>query len=313
MPVLCSSPPFPSPLLRPPGRPAARHPARPVRPRGRASQLGGLDARGSRVWGSADFGRLGSLSRLRSAGSDIRPREACQDARPEKGGAEPQTRTSRLRSRAVCPVPASGPVGLAVGRPAGRAGLLGVVVRRRLLAVVAVRGWWSWVSVVAGCRVVAVWAFRRCGVCGCAGRSCVAVVGWSVNRLGLGRTPAARGVLGRAAGKGRKETPDGKNERRPCNFHDTSRNRHTTFGTPQQKHYFPLRQIRSRPGSKRAQVVWGSPTRVRVRSQTMARRVGPGPSAPRWSGGPQLVCGSGPIRWRAEPRAAREPVRSSRL
>jgi len=202
---------FPRPFCAVPGRPAARHPARPVRPRGRASQLGGLDARGSRVWGSADFGRLGSNSRLRSAGSDIRPREACQGARPEKGGAEPQTRTSRLRSRAVCPVPASGPGGLAVGRPAGRAGLLGVVVLRRLLAVVAVRGWWSWVSVVAGCRVVAVWAFRRCGVCGCAGRSCVAVVGWSVNRLGLDRTPAARGVLGRAAGNGPEGNPGRNN------------------------------------------------------------------------------------------------------
>jgi len=296
--VLVFSPPFPSPLLRPPGRPAARHPARPVRPRGRASQHGGLDARRSRVWGSAD------------------PR-----------GAEPQTRTSRLGSRAVCPVPASGPGGLAVGRPAGRAGLLGVVVRRRLLAVVAVRGWWSWVSVVAGCRVVAVWAFWRCGVCGCAGRSCVAVVGWSVNRLGLGRTPAARGVLGRAAGKGPENVPGPAGTKMGAYFDGRPRGNfraRPSLNAPHQNPVFPRRPIQlrhpsmtlpgsagrpgrpappgrpagriRRPGSKRVQMVWGSHTRLRARSHTMTRRVGPGPSASRWSGGPILDCGPGPIR-----------------
>jgi hypothetical protein len=86
------------------------------------------------------------------------------------------------------------------------------------VVVVVVRGWWSWVSVVGGGRLVAV-RVVRVGVVGrCVGWSGVVVLGsvvsvvsrvrWSFLRAPV-RTPAARGVLGRAAGNGRKENPAG--------------------------------------------------------------------------------------------------------
>jgi len=81
---------FPRPFCAVPGRPSARHPARPVRPRVRASQLGGFDAAGE--FGPGCVGRIPARNR--------RDREAVLSV--------PSPRPARS-------------VWLSVGRPAGRA------------------------------------------------------------------------------------------------------------------------------------------------------------------------------------------------
>jgi hypothetical protein len=203
-------------------------------------------------------------------GQTFRPLEACQGQRPEKGGAEPRTRTSRLGSRGPRPVPPSlawsclGP-----GRPAGRAGLLVVLVLGRLVAGVAVLGWWSRVSVVAGCRVAAVRVVRGRGVCGCAGRSCVVVVGWSVSRLGLIGLRPREACQGARPERGRKTSP----ARPELRWELTSTAAHDQKSELNQLSALPTKtpfSIDAKPG--------------------------PGPSASRRSGSPIPNRGPGPIR-----------------
>ena len=182
--------------------------------------------------------------------------------------------------------------------PGGRCGVWRVVVRGVGCRSVAVgsgagRGRWSRVGVAVrwsggrrvGSRVLGVaggvgCVRRRCRWCrrgSCRAGRCglVRVLAWGCAGSGRWswsfRTPAARGVLGRAAGNGPEGNP--------------GRNNHGSLlrRTPTSRIQSPIRFQRY-------------PTKTPF---SVVAEPGPGPSAPRWSGDPILNRGPGPIRWRA--------------
>ena len=299
--MLYSSPPFPSPLLRC-ARPSVRPPSSPPGPAAGPGQ----PARRVRRSGESGLG-FGGHERSRTPNPNLATEEPCCLSRPRvlpgRSGCRSAGRPGGLRGGLVAAVAAGSwcvagwrSVVRGGGRgPGGRCGVWRVVVRGVGCRSVAVgsgagRGRWSRVGVavrwsggrrvglrVRGVAGGAVSVLRRCRSClrgSCLVGRCGPVRALAWGCAGSGRwswsfrTPAARGVLGRAAGNGPEGNP--------------GRNNHGSLlrRTPTSRIQSPIRFQRY-------------PTKTPF---SVVAEPGQGPSASRWSGGPILDCGPGPIR-----------------